>query len=581
MYKSILFTKEANHLGRGFSEPPAVMVRPGQSKIAEIDTPLHPALQAYIQMLKPDENSTYVLVNAMGAGEWYGDNINGDYFPYEHLVNHTDQWLSIPAHDTNAKRRVAHQLGWGYTTFMNSHAFKHHVNKDPNKSYGEVVCAVWNEKMKRVELIIRLDHQLCEKNNGMDVLNKIHNGEFPDVSMGCKVPYDVCSICGNKARMKDEYCVHIRDRRMNRDPRGDGQRPYMINIRPRFFDISFVFIGADKTARTLMKIASFEEPVYKYIVDDVHRSYPQLTEMQVEKVASGLYVVGYDPYNDDQVEDLEKAASEYATEKTANRAQKISDKAMANYVRYETLSDALSGGKYRRMKRKLRQVKESGMKLADIIKYVVPNAQAKSVSRLEGGEPDLPEHVLDRLGERGLEPALNATARKGIVLKMPEFARIALVGSGLKHIADKIRGCSPAPVDDVSMPIKADLDSCGGDLDEMLDPFMGMRSCFPPMITRREVHIIMMKPKGVDGPGGQLPVADEKKELMDKISAAYNGYRLWLVSNAPELGYFEKDASVSLESAFGGGYEPVSDDSLELTSAYLEQAHWQAGGRNA
>ena len=36
----------------------------------------------------------------------------------------------------------------------------------------------------------------------------------------------------------------------------DGRRIGVINTYPRFFDISFVFIGADKTAKVMMKLGS-------------------------------------------------------------------------------------------------------------------------------------------------------------------------------------------------------------------------------------------------------------------------------------------------------------------------------------
>ncbi|MCA8939759.1 MAG: hypothetical protein KDB07_08130 [Planctomycetes bacterium] len=578
MYKSILLTKEAYSLGGGFAEPPATVLRTAASKIASYTAPLHPILQAFIQALKPDSNSTYVLVNAMGAGEWYGDNINGDYFPYSELVNHTDEWLGLPVDDYQNRRAAAGKIGWGYPTFINAHPFKHHVNKDPAKAYGEVMCAVWNERMKRVELVVRLDHELCRRNNGMDILNRILDGEFPDVSMGCKVPYDVCSICGNKARTKEDYCEHIRNRRMNRDPRGDGQRPYMINIRPRFFDISFVFIGADKTARTLMKIASYDSPVYQHIIYDVHSNFPQLSEYHVDKVASGLFVAGYDPYAQEQYSTLEKAASLYVPAKTAS----VATDAVRKYLQFEAVDPLLSKNeKYRRIKNKLRQVKLSGLKLADIIKYVVPNPDARSVSRLEGGEPDLPPTLLDQLGEAGLPEALNATARKGIVLKLPEFARIALVSSGLRGLADRLQNQEFGESEDVELPCDCELDSCGEDLDEELDPFVPARSILPPIVRRREIHIIMVSPGAPEPEKTVESSVVQKNRLMNKISAAYNGYRLWLLSNAQELGYFEKDAGVSLESSFGGGFEPISEDSLELTSAYLERAHWQAGGRFA
>ena len=167
----------------------------------------------------------FVLVSAVGAGEIWGPNINGDYFPEKEIIEH-------------------------HETFENmGHAFKQHENKNPDNAIGDILLSHWNEDMHRVELIVRLERAEAPR-----ICQDIDNGKIWDVSMGCKVPYDKCSICGNKAYSTDDYCIHIKNKKNEVLP--DGRKVYMINIRPRFFDISFVRIGADKTAKTLKKIAS-------------------------------------------------------------------------------------------------------------------------------------------------------------------------------------------------------------------------------------------------------------------------------------------------------------------------------------
>jgi hypothetical protein len=111
--------------------------------------------------------------------------------------------------------------------------------------------------------------------------------------MGTKVPYDTCSICldwdtyrkaqatfrpgvdkhpgdavlrWHKAKKqrdgvgirglsitRKDYCEHA-SRQMNRIL-PDGRKVFVYNDYPKFFDISFVFIGADRTAKTMLKIA--------------------------------------------------------------------------------------------------------------------------------------------------------------------------------------------------------------------------------------------------------------------------------------------------------------------------------------
>jgi len=72
--------------------------------------------------------------------------------------------------------------------------------------------------------------------------------------MGCKVKYDVCSICGHKYKTRKDYCVHTKTMMGKIFP--DGRKVFVYNPRPRFFDISFVIIGADRTSYAMAKVAS-------------------------------------------------------------------------------------------------------------------------------------------------------------------------------------------------------------------------------------------------------------------------------------------------------------------------------------
>lgn len=510
IYKEIPLTKTAQSLLS--PDPPMRLITPGQLiKVAETESPLHPQVQEYIRSIQPDGKSTWVLVNAMGAGEWYGDNINGDFFPYKELVTHTEKFLAIPILDYEKRRLEGGSIPGGYPTFYTAGVFKHHINKDPLKSFGDIFAAIWNESMKRVELIIRLDHARSKSLDTWHIVERIMNGEFVDVSMGCKVPYDVCSICGNKAKTKEEYCQHIRDRRKNRDPRGDGQRPYMINIQPRFFDLSFVFIGADKTARVLKKIASAQTEKLSFV------SLPQEASLE------------------------------------------------------------------QRIREKLAAIQKEGkqLKLADIIKYVVPNPEARRVSKIEGGEPDLPVSMQDELGELGMEGAMNETAHHGIVLKPHEFMRIALIGNGLKHLLDKFHHASPAPVEDVELPfgLHPQLHKLHhGDMENSLSAMSHDRGVTPPIIVKREISITMICPRGMHGSSPNV----RHHPLLNKISAAYNGYRCWLLANQSELGLNKTAELPTMGTMFANRdalTQKVAD--VDLTTAYLLTAHWPAGERNA
>jgi hypothetical protein len=191
----------------------------------------HPDIAQYIRTAQVIPGKLQVLVTALGALEFYGPNVNGDSFPEEALKHEgTD---------------------YGYKTFEHlAKVFKHHVNKPDSPSYGTVRMAVWNDKMKRVELILIVDRALAP-----DICERIDNGEFPALSMGCRVPYDVCSCCGNKAKTRKDYCEHLKFY-MNKIPPGYTKTAHAINTLPKFFDISFVIIGADSIAKVMKKVAS-------------------------------------------------------------------------------------------------------------------------------------------------------------------------------------------------------------------------------------------------------------------------------------------------------------------------------------
>jgi len=172
---------------------------------------------------KATDGSMYLLVVGLGAGEYWGANRNGDYFPEASLLKN-------------------------YRTFGDARIYRQHQNKDPNKAIGDVILAAYNHVMHRVELIISFRKELAP-----DLVKKVEAGELPDVSMGTRVPFDECSICHNRARTRAEYCDHLKYRMGQILP--DGRQVYAINHDPSFFDLSVVAVGAEPTAKALLKIA--------------------------------------------------------------------------------------------------------------------------------------------------------------------------------------------------------------------------------------------------------------------------------------------------------------------------------------
>jgi hypothetical protein len=72
----------------------------------------------------------------------------------------------------------------------------------------------------------------------------------------CKVAYDICSYCGNRARTRREYCDHLLNSMT--DMTKSGHAVFAINDEPNFFDISKVARPADRIAWSLRKVAAYE-----------------------------------------------------------------------------------------------------------------------------------------------------------------------------------------------------------------------------------------------------------------------------------------------------------------------------------
>lgn len=243
-----------------FNEQGQLVIQPlfmgnGLEKTAEaldMRSKLHPRVQDFVRAVRPTSSGIYVLVNALGAGEYWGSNVNGDLFPEKALIHAPPDWENLLVYPERA-REVGVAWPYGYPTFMGAYPYKHHVNKDPSRAFGKVELSTWNPAMHRVELVVYLDRALCMQFDAIDIIERIERGEFPDVSMGCKVPYDVCTICENPSKTRNDYCQHAL--MMMNKILPDGRKVAVRNDYPKFFDISFVFIGADKTAKVMAKLA--------------------------------------------------------------------------------------------------------------------------------------------------------------------------------------------------------------------------------------------------------------------------------------------------------------------------------------
>lgn len=248
-----MITKVATFRGVSDSGEPLVRLFRPEDGLEKYAANIHPQIQAWLSNYKPDPNLIVVLVNALGAGEYYGQNVNGDYFSWEALSHSCDDSCAA-AHpiDSFTNKKIP---PYGYRTFLKASPYVHHRNKDPERAFGHVAVSVLNDKMKRVELVVVIDKDKAIRVGAERVIERLEAGEYPDVSMGARVPFDTCLICGHKSRTRNDYCYHIKELGMGHIM-PDGRKVGVDNPYPRFFDISFVFIGADRTAKVMAKLAA-------------------------------------------------------------------------------------------------------------------------------------------------------------------------------------------------------------------------------------------------------------------------------------------------------------------------------------
>lgn len=182
-----------------------------------------------ISEIRPTPGSAYLHVIAMGASEDYGPNKNADGYKRAMLIR------DHPTFVTDAR------------------VYKEHRNDNIKYASGDVPFATYNPDMHRVELIMRVEEPKWESE-----LNKWASGDDITVSMSCQVPYDECSICGNQAKTRANYCECMK--KYAGIQLDDGRTVHVDNPFCRFMDISGVANRADRIAFALRKVASAGGP---------------------------------------------------------------------------------------------------------------------------------------------------------------------------------------------------------------------------------------------------------------------------------------------------------------------------------
>lgn len=193
----------------------------------------------YIDRIKVAKDEVPVHLIALGASEAYGPNRNGDAFK-------------------EAACKAYHETFVKFAKWYRNHKNKSHQG-DPY--YGYIKQSAYNDAMRRVELlaVLNAEKSAADRNGGFvadQELEKLAKDEDIPVSMACRVPYDECAHCFNKARTRDEYCKAASCPaggcfdNLTRLVKvaGDTRMVYVNNDHPTWFDMSKVFRPADRIA---------------------------------------------------------------------------------------------------------------------------------------------------------------------------------------------------------------------------------------------------------------------------------------------------------------------------------------------
>jgi len=432
------------------------------TKIAGVTLPQD--VTAFLSSYKPSGSDvdTYVT-SAMGAGEHYGPNLNGDWFPQDML-----------------ERR--------HPTFV-SHGkfFKYHQNKSYNTSYGKVVFATYDKQMHKVVLIVEVYGDKLP-----DVKSRYDKGDPVFVSMGCAVPYDTCSICGNRAKTPANYCNHLTTERLRIRP--DGKMPYMINPDGTFFDISYVIIPADRTAFFMHKLPSSAEAARTSLEADVDQG-------GLQKAAS-LHLVDL---AGQEINTMAKAAELFLTGKTEVEVIKMEKTAAVEKAAVDKqAADKLAADKVALMIKRI-------VGAIDGPRTEEANRIIDTVGHMRQAEPEMDEPLIKVLSRHPVGKVLMSLLAAGVILKPREFQRLLLRHAGMDDACDLMdrHGAVIAPQDarEIGHPIGIDMNEESDlypEIVSLANKYLGDKSFAEPMASRR--IMIIKTGSGVLDPFAQIPI---------------------------------------------------------------------------
>lgn len=207
--------------------------------IPEEDRACYEELMAKGVVAKKHPKDEVVLVLAATPWEYFGPNDNGDALFSAPFARISEKG-TLPVTQYSFKEKAIASRNHQY----------HNKERD---AIGEILDAKYNEKYKRLEVLIRYDWEKATRE-----CLKIAGNKCLLVSMGYRIyapdlpaeSGEFCSVCGHHNRIPADRCEHLASMVGSVV---DGIPVYMMNGIGYFVDISSVAIPGDMNARTILR----------------------------------------------------------------------------------------------------------------------------------------------------------------------------------------------------------------------------------------------------------------------------------------------------------------------------------------
>lgn len=193
-----------------------------------------------------------VLTLALTPWEYFGSNDNGDAL-FERPFFHIEQEGTLPVTSGSFTRRAM--------------ASRNHQYRTPDMAIGDILYAAYNNKYKRVEVLI-----VYRWEKAAGECRRISRNKCLLTSMGYRIcaadlppsAGEFCSYCGHHNQVPGDRCDHLATMTGSLI---DGVPVFMMNGVGYFVDISSVAIPGDFNSRTIMRADGTEKKEEEKKVD--------------------------------------------------------------------------------------------------------------------------------------------------------------------------------------------------------------------------------------------------------------------------------------------------------------------------